>query len=148
MVRPYTTAAKAVLGAALVVFCAVLLLYATKIGNLSEQFVSNAAQWSAIVILFVIVLVLPQARRRDEARNLSAGTSATKTADPSHGLKAIRIGAILLALSVILFIGAPSFGNALPNGFWDAVSFVDTALLFFGALYLVAGLRSRLRRPK
>ena len=148
MSGPYTTTAKAILGAALIVFCAALLFYAIGIGNLSGRSVINVAQWSAIIIVFVIVLVLPQARRRDEVRNLPAGTSATKITDPSNGLKAIRIGAILLALSVVLFVSAPSFGGGVTEGFWDAVSFVDTILLFFGGLYMAAGLRSRLRLPK
>lgn len=148
MFKSSTIAAKAVLGAALVAFCGILIFYAFGIGDLPYATVEKVASCSAVLIVFMALLVLPRARRRDEARNRLGNAGTLKPVDGDKGRNAIRMGSAMLALSVVLFVCVPTVYDSLPRAAQDALSFVSVGLLFFGALYLVAGIRSRSITPK
>lgn len=103
MITPYTTVAKIVLGVGLGIFCGVVVFYALGVGNLTTSVVSNFAQWAAIVILFMITMILPHARRLDAARTPGQNINATKNVGSDNGQRAIKTGMVLLLLSVVLF---------------------------------------------
>lgn len=141
MTVSHAAATKIFLGIVLSIFCGVLMLYALGLGNLTKSEISNIAQWSAIVILFMITLVLPNARRRDAIRNPDKNLSAPGTVANDNGKKSIRTGIVLLILSVVLFFCSVFIEMNFLTSLADAVDFAGASSLFFGAIYLVAGLR-------